>query len=180
MLDCPRAQAQFNDFLEGTLTAAQSVALMAHLRECRDCAREFQALKATQTLLRGASLPDGEAARDRVMARFRHSVGAATAPEPVCPIWWRRPLPLGMATAAAALLILLTVLPFTNSGVPNTEASLTGGLESLALPSSDEIDNMTALHAAQSASVLNSADELQHEALADANSRLILPQDEAE
>lgn len=180
MLDCNRAQAQINDFLDGTLNASEAVTLMAHLRECAFCDREYRALKTTQTLLQGAAPPDGNEARDRVMARFRHTVGAQTPPEPAR-VWWRNPLPLGLtATAAVALLVLMAILPFNNAELAVNEPDTPAERQGLSLPSSGEMDNMTALHAVQSVNVLNNDAELNHEALADANSRLILASDETE
>lgn len=176
MLECNRAQAQINDFLDGTLGASQATALMAHLRDCPECDQEYQELKATQMLLRNAPLSRDEVAQDRIMARFRHTVGAQTQPERARIAWWRNPLPLGLAaTAVAAFLLMITITPF-DSQVPVTEPISSQAASPL--PSVGEMDHMTALHAAQSDDVLGS-DELHQNALADANSRLAADEGEA-
>jgi anti-sigma factor RsiW len=171
MLTCDRATALIHDCLDGTLGAEPAVALTAHLQQCPACQREYAALKATQALLRSAPLPDAEPARERVLARFRHTVGAMERPRRR-PLWTWRPLPVGLATAATLLLFGLATLPWR----PAENGSLfseTLNVEDAGLPSAADLDRMASLHAAQSAGVLPAGAELQQDALSDANSRLV-------
>src|SRR5579859_2127177 len=99
METCERILAHLNDFLDGTLGAAEAQDLNVHLQECADCRAEYRALKATVDLVREVPVPDGNEARRRVMARFRE--GAAPAPMQLpaaalfnLPSWRARLVPL--------------------------------------------------------------------------------------
>lgn len=173
-----RVMAHLNDFLDGTMGAAQAQELNAHLQDCADCRREYRALKATQELVRHAPVADGSKAQTRVMARFRQAVAAPVAnPAPARVAFpMRRALPLGaaMMTAGALCVVMLPHLypaaaPVT---LPDTPILLATAACTPNLPTPDALDQMTSAHAVQSFTIQNGSVELQRETLADVNSRL--------
>ena len=184
MAACERAQAHLNDFLDGMLGAAQAQELNAHLQECAVCRDEYHALKATQQLVHDATVPGGAEARQRVMTRFRQAVAppSGTAlpapPRPSGMVWPGRLLPYGAAIAATGILCLAALLPFHSGS--DKERAVVGERPVIVatascaagLPTADNLDQMTSAHAVQSLTVQNGSEEMQQEALADANSRL--------
>jgi len=185
MTPCERVQTHLNDFLDGTLAAPQAQVLNLHLQDCPVCRKEYNALKSTQALVRHVAVPEGTAAKRRVMARFRQDIAmtessnrerSATSPTAYAARWRARLLPLGTMAAAAILLCLFMLSPLHSRQEPTV---LTGTPVFLAtadcsptLPTADDLDQMTSAHAVQSFTVQNGSEELQQEALADANSRL--------
>jgi anti-sigma factor RsiW len=185
MTHCERVQTHLNDFLDGTLAAPRAQELNLHLQDCPACRREYNALKATQALVRHVAVPEGTLAKRRVMARFRQDIAladithrerSAMSPATYTARWRTRLLPLGTMAAAAILLCLFMISPLHSRQEP---AALTGTPVFLAtaacsptLPTADDLDQMTSAHAVQSFTVQNGSEELQQEALADANSRL--------
>jgi hypothetical protein len=182
---CERAQAHLNDFLDGTLGAAQAQEINAHLQDCAACRDEYHALKTTQELVHNAAVPGGEEARRRVMAHFRQAVAPESgavlpaSPEAVRIAWRKRLLPYGAAVATAGVLCLAVLVPLHYSNERTTgektpviiaTASCTSDL-----PTADNLDQMASAHAVQSLTVQNGSEEMQQEALADANSRLSSP-----
>lgn len=184
MTTCEHNQARLNDFLDGTLPAAQAQELNAHLRQCSVCRTEYKALKATQELVRAVAVPDGQAARQRVMARFAQGAQAQTrvqpsAAQPLSAFWNRRGLALGLASVGACAL-LFVIRPGGGTSQPSDVYAgkplmVVTALSSPSLPAASDLDAMTSLHAVQSFTVLNGDEELQQDALADANSRLNPP-----
>ena len=185
MTTCEHNQARLNDFLDGTLPAAQAQELNAHLRQCAVCQAEYKALKATQELVRALAVPDGQAARRRVMARFSQGAQAQTrvqrrAAQPLSAFWNRRGLALGLASVGVCAL-LYRVKPGSPIAAQPSEVyagkplMVVTALSSPSLPAPGDLDAMTSLHAVQSFTVLNGDEELQQDALADANSRLTVP-----
>ncbi len=66
---CTEIQAQFSSYLDGAVTGVAMQRIGAHLRECEECAAEFEIMRSTQAVL--ASLapvkaPDNLALRLRV------------------------------------------------------------------------------------------------------------------
>lgn len=179
MWECERAQAHFNDFLDGTLQASEALDLNAHLERCELCTREFHALKRTQELLRGAVVPNGELPRGRVLACFRQSVAVAPREEkPVTPSipWTVRLMPVGLAAATLALLLFQvhSLRPTERGHIGNAPPLLTlaAASSTTSLPTSSDLDTMASLHAVQSFTMMDGNEQMQLDALADANSRL--------
>jgi anti-sigma factor RsiW len=181
MSTCERVRAHLNDFLDGTLGAAQAQELNAHLHDCGECRREYRALHATREMVRHVPAPGGERARQRVMKRFREQIAAeaerASTLAPLRDPLWRRPaLGLGAVLAVGLAIILAPRLR------PSAPQSIVGSNPIIiataactsALPTADALDEMTSAHAVESLTVQNGSDEAQHEALAEANSRLAL------
>ena len=173
-----RVMAHLNDFLDGTMGAAQAQELNAHLQDCADCRREYRALKATQELIRHAPVADGSKAQTRVMARFRQAVATPvpiSAPARVS-FSMRRALPLGAAMMAAGALFMFVLPRLHPAGKPvtTTDTPILLATASCApnLPTADALDQMTSAHAVQSFTIQNGSVELQRETLADVNSRL--------
>jgi anti-sigma factor RsiW len=171
MLKCTRAKTRLNDYLIGALSGLQAAQLAEHLRECAACRREYEALKTIQAMLRGAVIPSGEAARERVLARFRQAVAVETAPRAAGRLRLRPVQTMLSVAAAAAVLWIAVLMTASNRAVepaapevPTTQASL--------MPSPGEINEMIALHAAQSPAVLSGRSEAQQDDLAEANARL--------
>ena len=119
------------------------------------------------------------------MARFAQGAQAQiraqpSAAQPLSAFWNRRGLALGLASLGACALVYMV-----RPGNPNAAQPLevyTGkplmvvtALSSPSLPAPGDLDAMTSLHAVQSFTVLNGDEELQQDALADANSRLTVP-----
>jgi anti-sigma factor RsiW len=174
MSTCERLQEQLNSFLDGELDAAHAVSLSAHLEECPECRRELVALKATQTLLRSAPVPDGRQAQRQALATFRNS-STAERPVPRSRPVWQGVLASAAATAVlAAVMYHYTVQPGLQLPLPETNRMVATTLGANGLPTSDELDEMTSLHAAQSFAVPAGDDGIQQTTLADANSRLSL------
>jgi predicted anti-sigma-YlaC factor YlaD len=183
MSTCERMQSHLNDFLDGTLGSAQAQVLNAHLQECGECRREYHALHATRDLVRNIAVPDGVEAQQRVMTRFRQQIRTESARVPVTafalPLTWRMPV-LGFGAAVGvAMALLLIFVPRLHTSTRQTSVGngpiilATAACEST-LPTADALDEMTSAHAVQSLSVQNGSEEPEHEALADANSRLSL------
>ncbi len=193
--DCDASRAHLNDFLDGMLAADQAQTLTMHLKECADCRTEYQALKSTQEMLRVAVVPDSGAARQRVMARFRQSMGTEKATTSIrsterqeergLPVvmrllnarrWRSKLLPWGTAFAAAGVLGFFVLSPFRHTSDLNTMSNQPIVVATAAcnptLPSAADLDQMESAHAIQSFTVQNGNEEQQQETLADANSRL--------
>jgi len=123
-------------------------------------------------------VPEGEQARGRVLARFRQSVAQRTQEQrPARALSARRFLyaPLGIATAATALLAIVAVsrqTPSTPEGAADAPVIVATSACTEALPTANDLDRMTSLHAVESFTVLSGNEELQQDALADASSRV--------
>jgi anti-sigma factor RsiW len=183
MSTCERVQAHLNEFLDGTLGAAQAQELNTHLYDCGACRREYRALQTTRDLLRNMATPGGADARQRVMTRFRQTVTQEAerlqSNVPARSTVWRTPMFRFSAAAGVALLLVFMAMPRPR---PADERAAHGG-ESIiiataacnsTLPTAGDLDEMTSAHAVQSLTIQNGSEESQHEALADANSRLSL------
>jgi hypothetical protein len=173
---CEHVQAHLNDFLDGTLGSSQAQELNAHLRECATCREEYRALKATQELLRALPVPDGKASRRRVLGRFRQAVLEEQMQCAPVPRWHlqKRPL-MGMAVASCLALLCFSfyyLRPGPEPTSPGTPFVLETASCNQALPSARDLDEMTSLHAVQSFPISDGNEELQQDALADANSHL--------
>ena len=177
MSTCERLQAQLNSFLDGELDASHSVSLSAHLDECPACRRELTALRSTQALLRTAPVPDGKQAQRQALASFRNAVAVEQA---AAPVPRRRPLWQGaLASAMATMVLGVMVYQYSFRPVPtlppmDTTRMVASAAGPNGLPTADELDEMTSLHAAQSFAVPAGDDGVQETTLADANSRLSL------
>lgn len=166
-VSCADVQAWMNDFMDGVLNADQAVTLTEHLHACQTCRREWEALEATQNLLRAARVPDGQSSRVSVLARFRQRVADTTLERaPVRRHSGRRSVaaPLGLATAAAALglagLLFLLQPALVPPASPPTDA----------WPSHGEVNRLLTLHAIHSADISVDTPELHRFVLADASS----------
>jgi len=174
MSNCEGLQAQLNSFLDGELDAAHSVSLSAHLEECPDCRRELAALRSTQAILRAAPVPDGKQAQQFALATFRNSLAAERS------VPQRRPLWQGALASASAVALLawgvhsLTRKPGQASAQPESRQMVATTIGTEGLPTADELDEMTSLHAARSFAISPGDDGVQQTTLADANSRLSL------
>jgi len=118
-MTCARARRLFGACWDDEITQGEREWLDAHLSACANCRKEYEAL--ARTLEAVASLPREEAAPDlleRTLARARR---AAPAPDRLPET--RRPWVPITATAAAAVLVLTVVAPWTGwmSGVPGTD-----------------------------------------------------------
>lgn len=166
-VSCAEIQAWMNDFMDGLLDADQAMDLTGHLHACKTCQREWKALEATRNLVRAAQLPDSQGSQERVLARFRQRVaGEAFDRAPASRRSGRRiaALPLGLATAAAALGLAGLLFLLQPALVPPASPPAD------VWPSRDEVNRMLTLHAIHSADITADAPELHHYVLADANS----------
>jgi predicted anti-sigma-YlaC factor YlaD len=174
MSTCGRLQAQLNSFLDGELDAIHSVGVSAHLDECPDCRRELAALKATRSLLREAAVPDGRQAQSHALRQLRQAADMERS-APNRQVRWHSVLACAAATALLAAVIVQNRIPmrpdFTRNRPP---LMLARSVSANGLPSTDELDEMTSLHAAQSFAVPSGDDGVQQTTLADANARLSL------
>lgn len=121
-MTCARARRLFGACWDDEITQGEREWLDAHLNACTACRRDYDAL--ARTLEAVASLPREEAAPDlleRTLARARRTTPAADRlPET------RRPWIAVTATAAAAVLVLTVVAPWTGwmtGGVPDTRVA---------------------------------------------------------
>lgn len=185
-MNCTQLLENMDDFLDGTLGAAESVELSAHLNTCGSCRHEYTALKNTQTLLRHAVLPADSALQERVYQRYRARVRDEFAPALTAAPHSTRHTPLGrarswsfglVAAAVVALGWIIATVPNYQMPVPvvisNETAALPAPKPVQVLPAPNEIDQMTAVHALHSADVLGSgSQELYQDAQAQANARL--------
>jgi predicted anti-sigma-YlaC factor YlaD len=173
MMDCETVQSFLDDLLDGTLGAAQAEAVSAHLYDCGDCRREYQALRATVEMVRSMKTPDAGASRLRVMNRFR---AMTDAPEPAHPMRWRLVLaPTGMVSAAV-LLWVLWLVPHNSDSVSRSSEVQSPVIAVTAaashLPSQSDLDQMTSMHVLESFSIPDGERGMQRDALADATARL--------
>lgn len=153
MQHCEYVEAQLNDFLDGTLSAKQATALNEHLESCESCWREYQALKATRQLLRSVAVPDGEEARERVLARFRYTVGVTPSP-PRHPSLRLFASIVGMTVTAATVVLLFVAYPrLVEKPAPGIDIA---AARPDSLPSLEELATMNDLHATQSRDILRS------------------------
>lgn len=174
MTGCKSIREHLNDFLDGTLSATQAGQVNAHLEACTACRAEFRALKATQELVRHVGTPDGKAAQQRALNRFRAVVNTEVPREPTRS-WMTGPQVFsGMAALGATAVLLFCMLHRTPTvSVEETTAPLLVTAASAdALPSASDLDQMTSLHALECLTMHNGNDELPEDALADATSRL--------
>jgi hypothetical protein len=59
MNGCNHVRTGFTEYLDGRLSGGEMQAIAAHLRDCRECAREWQSLRAVQASLAGlGSVPE--------------------------------------------------------------------------------------------------------------------------
>src|SRR5207249_798666 len=105
--------------------------------------------------------------RRRVMAKFHAAVAGAPLRHPARARW----APLAVtATAGALAAVFAFYQPWVTP--EETFAPVIPVIEAAALPSDNDLDAMKTLYAAGSAAILPGNAEVQHEVLADANSRL--------
>jgi anti-sigma factor RsiW len=170
MNECTRSQHRLNDLLDGLLSAAECIRLGEHLRTCRGCRDEFDALRKTVHLLRHATTPSDDGARDRVLRRFRT---AAVAVRPQRRLWIApRLVPVGLGATLAALAAVMMFVNLTPTSELPEPARLAVSMHAEPLPTPAEQDRLTAQHAATSSAVLGVNDEEQQDAISDASSRV--------
>ena len=106
-MQCQNAQEQFSDYLTDTLDRAHSVSLENHLATCAACKEEVTALRGVWSAL--DTLPSVEPPQffhENIMSRIAQEAEAAAQPKGFD---WRvlfRPRTLGIAAAAAALIMV--------------------------------------------------------------------------
>jgi predicted anti-sigma-YlaC factor YlaD len=121
-MTCARARRLFGAYWDDEITQGEREWLESHLNACAVCRKEYDALARSLEIV--ASLPREEAAPDlleRTLARARR---ASPAPDRL-PETQRPWIPV-TATAAAAVLVLTVVAPWTGwmtGGVPDTRVS---------------------------------------------------------
>ena len=153
MSTCERLQAQLNSFLDGELDSTHSVSLSAHLDDCPDCRSELAALKATRSLLRETSVPDGRQAQRQALALLRNAVAVERA-TPLRQFRWQGVFASAAATALLAAVMVHYAFPMRPQGALRQKPlMLASSVGANGLPSTDELDEMTSLHAAQSFAV---------------------------
>lgn len=153
--------------MDGVLDADQAVTLTEHLHACQTCRREWEVLEATRNLLRAARVPDSQSSQERVLARFRQRVADTTferAPVRRYSGWRSVAVPLGLATAAAALVLAGLLFLLQPALIPPASPSTD------AWPSREEVNRMLTLHAIHSADISADTPELHRFVLADASS----------
>lgn len=110
--DCARLRPQLSALLDGELSDRATEAALSHLDACLDCLREYELLRAMQSLL--AAVPPAEPPPDletRIWARIRTDQVASRFAE--MPWRWRRWAAGAAAAALAAGIVLALVLnPF--------------------------------------------------------------------
>jgi anti-sigma factor RsiW len=173
MNECTRTQHRLNDLLDGLLPASECVRLGEHLRTCRGCRDEYDALRKTVHLLHHARTPTDDGARDRVMRRFRT---AAVTISPRRRVWTApRLVPFGVGgtlAALAAVSLFVYMSPAVDNPADTTPIVINALVRGEPLPTPDELSRITAQHADSSAAVLGVSDEVQQDAISDASSRI--------
>ena len=168
LMECRHDKEAIHDFLDGTLNAFDAIALTERIRECPVCSREYEALKRTQDLARKMPHPLSADSRERVLARFRHTV--APQPEkyaPTRPLRWQAGFAVGvMSLAAFAALLWLPSSQSPRQVVPD------GVVIKASLPSNIELDFMTSQHAASSHALPGHDTAAHRDIMGDANARL--------
>ncbi|MDR3793814.1 MAG: zf-HC2 domain-containing protein [Terracidiphilus sp.] len=115
MTSCNAVRARFTEYLDGRLNGREMQRIAAHLETCRECAREWNSLKETQSLLAGlgpSPVPEDLLLRIRVAisqerARSRESIWdkwALSWKNTVGPFIWQ-----AAAGFCSAVLLLGTV-----------------------------------------------------------------------
>jgi anti-sigma factor RsiW len=126
MTSCNAVRARFTEYLDGRLNGREMQRIAAHLETCRECAREWNYLKETQSLLAGlgpSPVPEDLLLRIRVAisqerARSRESVWdkwALAWKNTVGPFIWQ-----AAAGFCSAVLLLGTVTVLVGMFTPQT------------------------------------------------------------
>jgi anti-sigma factor RsiW len=118
-MNCPDVRPRLLDYQRGHLAAGAREALLAHLEECADCARE-EAVERTLSELLEERLPQHPAP----LALKRRLAGGWPASRPPAVSWWSRwGRPLVPALAVAAVLLVILPLYYQPASVFPTSAS---------------------------------------------------------
>ncbi|HWH78385.1 MAG TPA: zf-HC2 domain-containing protein, partial [Candidatus Binatus sp.] len=107
-MDCPNAQNLLDGYLDGELDALRSSEIEIHLHGCTKCAQSIDERQAIRRGLKSPSLyfkaPDG------LQKSIRHSLRQAAKAE-APPRWFNAPWLKFAIPAAAAALVLITLMP---------------------------------------------------------------------
>jgi anti-sigma factor RsiW len=169
---CNHMREQFSEFLDGTLDSGRSVALKAHLEECMECRREYNALKSTVAMLRSSAVPDGIHEQRRMLTNLRASLRTET-PRNRFARYRMGLVPITGAIAASLVWLIMSHSPILppNSG-DDLQQLVAQTTPRSGLPTSSELDEMASLHAVHSFAIAAGDAGEQQETLADATSRL--------
>jgi len=107
---CEDVKALLNDLIDGELDEEKREMVEAHIRDCADCAREKRRLERVVRLVRG--LPRENVPVDLLPSLRASRVGVGL-----------RRLVAGLATAAAALLVAILIMPLLKEGVVTEKAA---------------------------------------------------------
>lgn len=132
-MTCARARRLFGACWDDEITQGEREWLDSHLNACSACRREYDAL--ARTLEAVESLPREEAAPDLLERTLVRARRATAAPDRLPET--RRPWIAVTATAAAAVLVLTVVAPWTGwmtGGVPDTRIAGPGSPEAVPEP----------------------------------------------
>ncbi len=130
---CSQARKLVDRLLESGQSLSGNTELTEHLRNCRDCASEAQAAATLQTVIkseRGAldeNLPSLNHWRQRTETLLATDRGRSHLS------WWARPRTAMAATALAAVLALLMLVPFRYHRVVGYHLALHGVSHDLAV-----------------------------------------------
>jgi predicted anti-sigma-YlaC factor YlaD len=169
---CNHMREQLSDFLDGTLDSGRSVVLTAHLEECMECRREYNALKSTVDMLRSSAVPDGIHAQRRALTNLRATL-RAEAPQKQFAGFRISLVPITGVIAATLVWLIVSrspSLPPNNGYDPQQLVAQT--TPKSGLPTSFELDEMASRHAVHSFAIAAGDAGEQQETLADATSRL--------
>jgi ferric-dicitrate binding protein FerR (iron transport regulator) len=107
-MSCGADRERISLYLDGRLPAGELARMHAHLEGCEACRREKEALEAVDSLVGAAFVdhPFGEACVEAILEKL--PLAAAPPLAPARPIRFR-PLGIGLAAAAAGLLVALSL-----------------------------------------------------------------------
>jgi anti-sigma factor RsiW len=110
---CAKYEATLEDYLEGTLDPAESIAMEKHWRDCSGCRAALDQASVSVRLLRfaGPSAGPGPAFARTVMARIR-AAESDLAPSSERAGFWQPLVKLGWRFAATATLVLAVLLTY--------------------------------------------------------------------
>lgn len=112
-MTCAATQAQLVGFHFGALEARERAAVEAHLVGCRECLSAFLTLK--RDVEGGAEeVAPPATLRLRVRASVAKELGLVASP----PVWWQRPLAVGLAAAAVVVGVMTVQLVSHAPGRP--------------------------------------------------------------
>lgn len=135
ILDCKTIQAKLSEYIDGTLTEADSWTTQQHLASCAVCAQVAEELSQTARLL--AFLPRSEPSESFEAKLTARLANQSLRPRPTTPLehlsaWWSRPrvrptVASGLAVAALIPVAFFALRPVSPARVEERAATAEGG-----------------------------------------------------